>query len=154
MIRRLTVFSLAGVLAALSLIGLAAAEAEPDNAIKYRKAVMSVVGGNMSALVMIAKGEVEHAEALAAHAQMLAETSELSLAAFRQNTDGQGREKTTALGKVWSDWDDFEEGMQTFTEEANKLASMAEAGDMDGLRGQIGALGKACKDCHDDFRSK
>ena len=115
---------------------------------------MSVVGGNMSALVMIAKGEVEHAEALAAHAQMLAETSELSLAAFRQNTDGQGREKTTALGKVWSDWDDFEEGMETFTEEANKLAGMAEAGDMDGLRGQIGALGKACKDCHDDFRSK
>lgn len=154
MIRRLTAFSLAGVLAALSLIGLAAAEAEPDNAIKYRKAVMSVVGGNMSGLVMIAKGEVEHAEALAAHAQMLAETSELSLAAFRQNTDGQGRERTTALGKVWSDWDDFEEGMEAFTEEANKLASMAEAGDMDGLRSQIGAVGKTCKDCHDDYRSK
>ena len=111
MFRRITAFVLAGMLAAVSLIGLAAAEAEPDNAIKYRKAVMSVVGGNMSGLVMIAKGEVEHAEALAAHAQMLAETSELSLAAFRQNTDGQGRERTTALGKIWSDWDDFEEGM-------------------------------------------
>ncbi len=154
MSRRITAFALAGVVAATSLVGLAVAETAPDNAIKYRKAVMSAVGANMSALVMIAKGEVEHEEALAAHAQMLAETSELSLAAFRQNTDGQGREKTTAIAKVWSDWDGFEEGMETFTQEANKLASMAEAGDMSGLRGQIGAVGKACKDCHDDFRSK
>ena len=152
--RRLTAFALAGVLAALSLIGLAAAQTAPDNAIKYRKAVMSAVGANMSALAMIAKGEVEHVEALAAHAQMLADTSELATAAFRQNTDGSGRERTTALAKVWSDWDDFDEGMKAFTEEANKLASMAEAGDMDGLPSQIGALGKTCKDCHDDFRSK
>ena len=154
MSRRITALVLAGVLAAVSLIGLAAAQTSPDNAIKYRKAVMSVVGGNMSALVMIAKGEVEHAEALAAHAQMLAESSELAPAAFRQNTDGAGREKTTALGKIWTDGDDFDKGMEAFIEEANKLASMAEAGDMDGLRNQIGAVGKTCKDCHDDYRSK
>ena len=154
MTRSLIALVLVGALGALSTVNLAAADADPDNAIKYRKAVMKAVGGNMTSVVMIAKGEVEHTDAVASHARMLAEAAKLSPAAFRQNTHDQGKEKTTAIAKVWDDWDDFEKGLKTFAEEADKLASLAESGDMDGLRGQIGKVGKTCKSCHDDYRDK
>ena len=154
MTRSLITVVLAGALGAMSVFGLAAADTAPDNAIKYRKAVMSVVGANMNGVVMIAKGDVEHRDALSAHARMLAEAAKLSPAAFRQNTDGKGKEKTTSKAKVWDDWADFEKGLKAFAEESAKLASLAESGDMDGLRGQIGKVGKTCKSCHDDYRDK
>ena len=139
---------------AFSVLAVAAADTAPDNAIKYRKAVMSAVGANMNGVVMIAKGDVEHKDAIEEHARMLAEAAKLSPAAFRQNTDGKGKEKTTAKAKVWDDWADFEKGLKVFAEESAKLASLAESGDMDGLRSQIGKVGKTCKSCHDDYRDK
>ncbi len=154
MTRSLISIALAGAVGAFSAIAVAAADTAPDNAIKYRKAVMGVVGANMNGVVMIAKGEVEHKDAIAAHARMLAEAAKLSPPAFRQNTDGKGKEKTTSKAKVWDDWADFEKGLRAFAEESEKLASLAESGDMDGLRDQIGKVGKTCKSCHDDYRDK
>lgn len=154
MTRSLIAVIVAGAVGVFSMIAVAAADTDPDNAIKYRKAVMKVVGANMNGVVMIAKGEVEHKDAIAAHARMLAEAAKLSPAAFRQNTDGKGKEKTTSKAKVWNDWAEFEKGLRAMTEESGKLASLAEAGDMDALRDQIGKVGKTCKSCHDDYRDK
>ena len=83
-----------------------AADADPNEAIKYRKAAMKAVGGHIGGLVAILKGSVPHKDALKAHADGFAAAATLALqkAAFMQNTDGKGSEATTATAKVWSDW--------------------------------------------------
>ncbi len=154
MSRSFLAIALAGAVGAACFVGLAAADTTADNAIKYRKAVMGGVGANTKAIAMIAKGEVEHGEAFAAHARMLATAASLATAAFRQNTHGEGSEKTTAIAKVWDDWAEFEKGLKAMESEAGKLADLAEAGDMDGAKSQLGNVGKTCKACHDDFRDK
>lgn len=45
--------------------------------------------------------------------------------------------------------------MDNFQAEAAKLAEVAKtATSVDQVRGQFGALGKACAACHDNYRSK
>ena len=134
--------------------GLALAESDADSAIEYRKAVMGAVGSNMKGSALIIQGKVGFADNLVGHAQAIADAAKLSPAAFKQNTDGQGSEKTTSKGKVWSDWADFEKGLMALETEAAKLAEVAQSGDMAAAGAQLGVLGKVCKDCHDDFRTK
>lgn len=132
--------------------GPSLAEADPDTAIKYRKNVMKAVGGHTQAAAAILKGEIDAPSALAPHARSLALTAETALAAFQQNTDGQGVEKTTATDKIWSDWTGYEKAMQDFVEASAAFAEAAEAGTATGKNLQ--QLGGTCKSCHDKFREK
>ena len=150
-------FSL-GTLAAVALagsIGFSAAQAaEPDDAIKYRKSVMEVVGGHTGAFFAILQGKVDHPDALLYHAKGIADASNHAPAAFEQNTAGQGDEKTTAKDDIWADGSDFGEDMDDFKTAAVALATAVESGDMAAIGPAAGALGNACKHCHDDFRTK
>lgn len=126
-----------------------------DDAIKYREAIMEIIGSNMTAMVQIAKGEVKAPDTtFSAHADMLATAGELSYDAFKQNTHGQGKEKTTAKENVWTEWDKFKEGLDKMNDAAMVVANYAAEGNMGLAKGAIGDLGKACKACHDDFREK
>lgn len=127
----------------------------PDDAIKYREAIMETIGANMTAMVKIAKGEVKAPDStFSAHADMLTMAGELSYDAFSQNTHGKGKEKTTAKENVWTDWDKFKDGLDKMNDAALVVANHAAEGNMDAAKGAIGDLGKACKACHDDFRDK
>ena len=154
MTAKLRLLALAASAAATLSAGVALAESDPDSAIQYRKAVMGTVGSNMKASALILQGKVEFKDALAGHAHALAEAAKLAPAAFKQNTDGKGGEKTTATGKVWSDWAKFEDGLKALASESAKLAELAKGGDMAATGAQLGAVGKTCKGCHDNFRDK
>ena len=39
-------------------------------------------------------------------------------------------------------------------EEVGKLAAAARSGSLDQLKPAVGALGQACKSCHDDYRKQ
>lgn len=129
------------------------AEADPDDAIAYRKAVMSSVGGHMKAMAMIMQGKVDQRAAHAAHARGLALSASTALEAFKQNTFEKGFSETTVKGdSIWADWAGYEKRMTALTTAANAMADASEAGTVtiDNLK----ALGAACKGCHDDFRKK
>ncbi|WP_282609909.1 cytochrome c [Pelagibius sp. Alg239-R121] len=136
------------------LAGSVWAETEPDAAIQYRKALMGTVGGNMKASALIIKGQVEHKDALAAHARGIAAAATLAPAAFKQDTHGKGSEKTTSNANIWKDWDKFSAGLKALETEATKLADLAASGDMEAAGKQLGAVGKTCKGCHDANRDK
>lgn len=146
--------TLASLLALATTSGVAIADSAPDAAIQYRQAVMKAVGGNTKGLAMIVKGEVPFTDNLANHARGLANASQLAGSAFKQNTHGQGSEKTTAKENIWTEWSKFEAGLKKLQEASAKLAELAEAGDAKGAAEQLGAVGKTCKGCHDDFRTK
>ena len=143
-------FLAAGI--AMIASGAAFAAAEPDEAIKYRKNVMKSVGGHTGVVAAIIQGKAGTPDALAPHARGLYLSATTALEAFRQNTDGSGREETTAKGNVWSDWANFESKMNDFVEASRKMADAAEAGSAGGA--ELQALGGSCKACHDDFRTK
>ena len=152
--KRLRLWSLAVATGLVISGGVALAESDPDSAIQYRKAVMGTVGANMKGSALIIQGKVDFKANLAGHAHAISEAAKLAPAAFKQNTDGEGSEKTTSNSKVWSNWSNFEAGLKKLEQEAAKLAQIAESGDMAAAGAQLGALGKTCKGCHDDFRDK
>lgn len=134
------------------LAGAAVADTDPDNAIKYRKAVLQPLGANLTGIAMNAKGEVAFPDAVPAHAQMVAAAAPLLLPAFEQNTAGEGSAQTKAKDAIWDDWDSFAELANDLEVAAAELASVADAGDMAAVGRQLGAVGGTCKACHDKFR--
>jgi cytochrome c556 len=62
--------------------------------------------------------------------------------------------KTRALAEVWSRPEDFKAAQKMFSDAAPKLLAAANSGDMAAVKTQFGEVGKACKNCHDTFRSK
>ncbi len=76
--------------------------------------------------------------------------SRLPWAAFGDGTE-KGRD-TRAKPEIWQDkarFNDYAEKMQA---EMAKLAVAAKGGNLDAIKPAVGAVGNACKTCHDAFR--
>jgi cytochrome c556 len=139
-----------------ALLGLSAAPAlaaddATSGAIKYRQALMTLVGANFKPMGAMLKGELPYdQEGFARHAADLGAVASLDiLRGFPEDSEGDGSD---AKGEIWLSWDDFTEKMQQFQSEAAKLAEVAAGGDRDAIKGQFGATGKTCKACHDDYK--
>ena len=61
--------------------------------------------------------------------------------------------KTRALAEIWKRPDDFKAAQKVFSDAAPKLLAAANANDVNAVKSTYGELGKACKNCHDTFRS-
>ena len=139
--------------AAVALAGAPAfGDTDPDAQIKFRKSVMSAVGGSASAIAAVLKGEVAAPDSLPVLTATLASASDpvLTVAAFRPDTTDQGFEKTTATPRVWTDWAEFEKGLMAL----NETARAAAAKGADVTMADMQEVFKTCKACHDDFREK
>lgn len=146
-----------GLSAALAL-PLVAQAAEPEDAIHYRQSALSVMGWQMGPMGAMAQGDIEYdADEFATRANNLAAVAHLPWEGFTEGTlqgDDHGVE-TDALADIGDDWEGFEERQETFKQEAATLAQMVDDGEeFSALRRQVGAVGKSCKGCHDDFRAE
>jgi len=61
--------------------------------------------------------------------------------------------KTRAKAEIWSKPQDFEAAQKLFAERAGKLNDVSATGDVAAVKAQFGEVGKACKNCHDTFRT-
>jgi cytochrome c556 len=61
--------------------------------------------------------------------------------------------KTRALPEIWKRPEDFKAAQKVFSDAAPKLLAAANSGDVGAVKAQFGVVGKACKNCHDTFRS-
>ena len=139
---------------ALVLIsGSVAAQAKPEDVIKYRQAVYKVMGWNFGPMGAMVKGEKPYdKEAFARHASIVSQMSPLAMEGFAAGSD-KGAE-TKAKPEVWTKSAEFKEKMDKMVGETRKLAAIAGTGSFDEIKKQFGATGGACKACHDDFRNK
>jgi len=62
--------------------------------------------------------------------------------------------KSSSKPEVFTQKDKFNDGFKVLNTEATKLAEVIKTGNADAVKAQIGAVGKACKSCHDDFKQK
>ena len=126
---------------------------EPENVIKYRQAVMKSIGGHMSSIAGVVKGEVSYVDHVAVHANGINALSKAVTSVFPEGTDN-GNHKTAALPKIWEDWAGFEKAAKDLELASAKLASVAASGDKQQIAAAFGDVGKACGGCHKPYRVK
>jgi len=143
--------AVASLIFATCIFTAAGAATRPEDAIKYRHAVMESAAGHMNAFLMIASNKVEAGQYLQNHADAIADlTSELDILF----PAGSGEGDTEALPVIWTDSEKFSEAIHNMQETAAKLQKTARSGDTKAIMVAFKAAGKACKNCHESFREK
>jgi len=132
----------------------AAQTAKPEDVIKFRKGLYTVVGWEIRPMAAMVKGETPfNKDLFARNATLIEHLAKVAPDAFVAGSD-KGAE-TRARPEIWSDPDKFKIALTAFQTESAKMAEVARtATTVDQVRGQFGALGKTCAGCHDNFRTK
>ncbi len=146
---------LLGLAATIALTATAsAAGLSGAAAVKDRQTHMKALGAAAKALVDQIKSDSPDM------AVIKDATAKLNLGAqglphwFPAGSGPEAGVKTRALPVIWTDQPGFAAAAQTFATEAAKLNTLAQAGDLAGVRGQVSAVGGACDACHKKFRAK
>jgi cytochrome c556 len=130
----------------------AMAQAKPDVLVKQRQAVMTLQGKYLGPLVGVAQGKVPYNAAMVQrNAGFLDNLSRMPWDGFDPSTGG---EKSRALPAIYDNNAKFKEHAARLENETSKLVSLSKGSDEAAVKAQIGAVGKACGACHDDFRQK
>lgn len=139
-----------------ALLGLActwpahAQFAKAEDAIKYRKASLTVMATHFGRLGAMAQGKVPFDAKLAAdNADVLATVAKLPWAAF---VEGSDKGDTRAKPEIWKESARFKEAQDKNQAEVAKLVAAAKTGNLDNLKAAFGSAAPTCKACHDNFR--
>lgn len=148
-----TLASLALAVATVSLSVPAMAQFQkPEDAIKYRKAAMTVMSAHFGRIGAMASGKAPFDAKVAMDNAALVETlSKLPFAGFVPGTD---KGETRALPAIWTEQAKFNAAAEKMQGEVAKLAAAAKTGNLDSVKTAFGAAGQSCKACHDDFRKE
>lgn len=134
-----------------------AAEKDPNlKLIKARQSDMQIRSFSAGPLFGMAKGKMPYDAELASKlANNLKTLLELDMGrAWKKGTGNDAYPgKTTALPKIWTNYPDVAEKGKAYAKAVDELVAVAGNG-LDALKGTIGAVGKGCKGCHDNFREK
>lgn len=143
----------AGVVIALGAMGGAAlAQVKPDVLVKQRQSAMTLIGKYFGPLGGMAQGRVPFdAKLVQRNADYLNALAQMPWDGFDPSTKN---EKSRALPAIWEQPDKVKDAAQRLQSEVGKLQSVAKGGDESAIKAQIGAVGKACANCHDNFREK
>jgi cytochrome c556 len=138
----------------LLFFGLAYAQfAKPEAAIEYRQSVMTIMGhhmGQMGAMVMGKKPYEK--QAFVRDATIVKMLATMPWQAFM--TPGSDKGKTALKPSAFREKNKFMAKAKALEIETGKLLKAANSGDINAIKAQFGNVGKSCKSCHDDFRSK
>lgn len=128
----------------------AAQFAKPEDAVKYRKAAFTVMAAHFGRVAAMANGRIPFdAKAAASNAEIANMVAALPFTAFGEGTD---KGDTRAKAEVWSERDKFSAAATKMQEEIAKLNVAAKSGDQAAMKSAAGAVGQACKACHDSYR--
>ncbi|MGI9408420.1 MAG: c-type cytochrome [Hyphomicrobiaceae bacterium] len=127
-----------------------------DDAIKARQSFYQVVKFNAGGLFGMAKGDIAYdAKQAQTYADNLkALTLMMNGPMWPEGSDNEAKKgKTRAMPKIWTTYPAITEKSKAWKAAAADVAGVAGSG-LDQLRSKIGALGEACKGCHDNYRAK
>jgi cytochrome c556 len=138
------------MLAALAVglsVGAVIAQQDP---IKARKDLMKQNDGHAKAVVQMMRGQAPFdAKKVEAAFTQWADTAKAFPTLFPENAKSGGDSR--ASPSIWLDKEDFEAKAADFGKAvaANRAKAVA---SLDGLKAAIPAVGKACDNCHEDYR--
>ena len=142
----------AALLGTATALPAAAQFAKPEDAIKYRKAAMTVMARHFGIVAGMANGKIPFdAKAAADNAEIAFVVSKLPFAGFVEGTD---KGETKAESKIWAEMDKFKAAATKMQDEMTKLNVAAKGGNLDAIKAAAGETGKSCKACHDSYRKE
>jgi cytochrome c556 len=128
---------------------LGAASASWAGPIEDRQELMKQQGQSMKVLGSMAQGESPFdAAAVKEHGEAMADRFERAKTLFPPGTE-QGPPETYAKAEIWSDPEGFAAALDQSIQAARAVSAVTEEAQ---LGEAVGALGGACKNCHDKFR--
>ncbi|WP_426441060.1 c-type cytochrome [Bradyrhizobium genosp. P] len=123
--------------------------------IKPRQSKLRDMGGALKAINdEIKKGKIDWDNTIIPNAETIKDRSAYLLNWFPKGSGPEAGVKTYALPDIWQNEDDFAKLGKAAQAEATKLHEIALKKDENGLKAQALATGKACKACHDSYRSR
>jgi adenylosuccinate lyase len=142
------------VLACALVAGVVYAQfAKPEEAIAYRKAVMTVIVHHFKQIGAVVQGKAPHDKAdLAADADVLGLMATLPWEAIL--TPGSDKGDTTLNPTVFSKQADLMKMAESFESNTANLKAKAQEGDLKAIKAGFGAVAQDCKACHSAFRKK
>ena len=141
------------VFVAGAISGAYAQFAKPEYAIKYRKSVMFLIAQHFGRMGAMVKEKIPYNQEVFAKNAMLVET--LSRLPWEASMlPGTDTGDTTLKSSAFMQQTEFKEAAQTFETHTAKIVSVAQSGDFIGIKAQFGEVGKSCKACHTQFRTK
>jgi cytochrome c556 len=130
----------------------AAAQAKPEILVKQRQAAMTLQGKYFGPLAGMAQGKLPYdASIVQRNAGYLEVLDKMPWDGFDPGTKNV---KSAALPAVWSEPAKFKEAQERLQSEVARLVSVSKGGDEGAVKAQIGAVGKSCGNCHENFREK
>ena len=142
----------AGVAGLFTSLPAAAQFAKPEDAIRYRQAGMTIMATHFGRVAAMANGRVPFdAKAAADNAELATIVSKLPFAGF---VEGSDKGNTKAEPKIWTENDKFRAAASKMQDEMAKLNAAAKTGNIDTIKASVGAVGQACKGCHDSYRKE
>ena len=131
----------------------AAQFAKAEDAIKYRRAAMTVMSAHFGRVAAMASGKAPFdAKAAADNAEIATYMSKLPFAGFVPGSDKGG--ETRAEPKIWNEMDKFRSDATQMQDAMAKLNVAAKSGNLDQIKAAVGETGKSCKACHDSYRKE
>jgi len=136
---------------ALLLAASLANAATPEDAVKYRQAVMNTLSGHVAAISLIFSGKVEHQEYLLSHAEALAASGDQIGKIF---PTGSATGKSDALPLIWDEPEKFQKAAETAKVATAQLRDAIKGGDKAVIGKAMKPVFDACKGCHDRYRTE
>jgi len=124
--------------------------AKPDDAVKYRQAVMTLQARHLGLIAPYVRGERPYNAAdVAANAAILDNVIRLGWTAF---VPGSDLSNSKAKPEAWTQPDKFKDLTDRMVDSVEKLSAAAKSGDQASVRTAFGQVGQSCRACHDAFR--
>lgn len=146
------VLGIAAVAALCATSGVASAQQKPEDVIKFRKALYTVVGWHNGQMGRMVKGQQPFDQNI--FVRNSTTIHQLSMVAPQAFAPGSEKGDTRAKPEIWLEQDKFNAAMERFQSEAAKMVEVSKQGNADQIKNQFGALAKSCSNCHDNFRTK
>ena len=139
----------------IGYVAAALAQAKPEVLIKQRQAAMTLQGKYFGPLAAMAQGKAPYnKDTVVRNAEFLSALDKMPWDGFAESTKDEKSVKTAALPAIWKDADKFKQAQENLQQEVSKLVQVSKGGDEAAVKAQIGATGKSCGACHQDFREK
>ena len=131
----------------------ATAEERAQTAVDTRQGLLKVIVSYFGPIVGMAREQIPYdADVVRNNAEKVAVLAPMIPDVFKMDTSGVDLD-TEAKDNIWSNADDFAAKAATVAERASALAAATEDGQGAAMKA-FGALGGACKACHDEYRQQ
>lgn len=149
------------IVAAAMSFGVAAsvsAQMKPEDMIKARQSGYTFMAWNMGKIkAQVVDGSVPfNKDQVLAAANVVAAVANSGMGAlYAPGTDkGMGWKETRLKPAFFTEQDEVRKIAMNFIQQANTLQQVAATGDQGAIKAQFGEMGKACKACHDKYRTE